>query len=273
MIPSLFSFLLVILGGLVSRQLHSSSPGELPLSPLSFISFGDHWLTCLSPQAWTNISLHSAVFPSFIPASSALYQSSFIISHALTPRKEKTQDYNRPRYHSSHQRLHQPFKMAAFYYANGSETNRIPKFRFYIHGETATSSKNVQSEVREVEKVLHKHTHPERFPELIFFFIQDLMITFDLVGRFLTQAYFPHAFFLIQLLLKGQITDVLIGLISETLRWDRWCAGMELCLGSLWCRTVKFYSLVWFHQSLHPDYCLHTVMILWALLSLQRSTI
>lgn len=35
------------------------------------------------------------------------------------------------------------------------------KFRFYIHGETATSGKNVQSEVGEVEKVLHTHTHPE----------------------------------------------------------------------------------------------------------------
>lgn len=169
MILSLVCLLLAILGGLVSRQLHSSSPAELPLSPLSFISFGDHWLTCLSPQAWTNISLHSSVFPSFIPPSGALYPSSFIISHALTPREEKTQDYNWLRYHSSGPRLHQPFKMAAFYYANGSETNRVPKFHFYIHGETATSSKNVQSELREVEKVLHKHTHPEWFPERLFF--------------------------------------------------------------------------------------------------------
>lgn len=240
MILSLFCFLLVILAGLVSRQLHSSSPGELPLSPLSFISFGDHWLTWLSPQAWTNISLHSAVFPSFIPPSGASYQSSFIISHALTPRKEKMQDYNRLRYHSSRLRLHRPFKMAAFYYANGSETNRLPKFRFCIHGETAISSKNVQNEVREVEKILHKEKHPVRLPEL-FFFYKDLMITLCLFGHFLTQDYFPHVFFfLMQLLLKGQITDVSIGLISERLRWDHWCAGIELCFGSLSCRMVKF---------------------------------
>lgn len=170
MILSLFCLLPVTLGGLVSRQLHSSSPGELPLSPLSFIAFGDHWLTCLSPQAWTNISLHSSMFPSFMPPSSALYPSSFIISHALTPWKEKMQDYNRLRCHSSCPRLHLPFKMAAFYYANGSETNRVPKFHFYIHGETATTSKNVQSEVRDVEKVQHKQTHPERLPELIISF-------------------------------------------------------------------------------------------------------
>lgn len=55
--------------------------------------------------------------------------------------------------------------MAALHYANGGETNRAAEFRFYVHGETATSSKNVQSEVREVQKVLHKHTHPEQFPD------------------------------------------------------------------------------------------------------------
>lgn len=37
--------------------------------------------------------------------------------------------------------------------------------------KTATSSKNVQSEVRGVEKVLHKHTHPEQVPVVFLFFL------------------------------------------------------------------------------------------------------
>lgn len=71
---------------LASRQfLPPISLCVFPPSPLSFISIGDHRLVCLSPSAWTNISLHAAVFHSSTLPSGVPYSSLSIISPALPP--------------------------------------------------------------------------------------------------------------------------------------------------------------------------------------------
>lgn len=46
---------------------------------------------------------------------------------------------------------------------------------FMFTAKTATSSKNVQSEVRGVEKVLHKHTHPEQVPVVLLIIIKKVI--------------------------------------------------------------------------------------------------
>lgn len=71
---------------LASRQfLPPISLRVFPPSPLSFISIGDHRLVCLSPSAWTNISLHAAVLHSSTLPSGVPYSSLSIISPALPP--------------------------------------------------------------------------------------------------------------------------------------------------------------------------------------------
>lgn len=70
--------------------------------------------------------------------------------------------------------------------------------------KTATSSKNVQSEVREVEKVLHKHTHPQQVPVVVVVLIIIKKVideTIWSVWSFLDS----YIFFFMHLWSKGQI--------------------------------------------------------------------